>query len=218
MNSNLKRLAKKHLPSALVIVKGGASLAKHQISRRKIRRLISAQADLCVEVGAGNKKGRNGWTTIDVRSKCDIFWDLRKGLPFPDASLKKIYSSHFLEHLSFKEINQFLVECRRALIPGGVFSICVPNAKVWLEAYVYGKTLSVDEFLAYPPAYNQTTSIDYVNYVAYMDGEHKYMFDEDNLLYVLRTGGFKNVHLRQMDADLDLPERDIGSIYAEAEK
>jgi predicted SAM-dependent methyltransferase len=173
--------------------------------------------EICVEVGAGDKKGQNGWITIDITPNCDIFWDLRKGLPFPDGSVTKIYSSHFFEHLSFKESQEFLADCRRAMIPGGRFLICVPNARIYLEAYVSGKDLEPSTYLVYEPAHNHTTRIDYVNYTAYMNGEHKYMFDEENLIYILEMSGFKNAHLRQFDPLIDMHERDYESIYAEAE-
>jgi predicted SAM-dependent methyltransferase len=171
-----------------------------------------------VEVGSGDKRGQGGWLTIDITRNCDIFWDLRKGLPFPDDSVKKIYSSHFFEHLSFRETQKFLVECKRALAPGGKFLVCVPNARIYLEAYVKGVPLDSGQFFGYRPAFNHTTSIDCVNYVAYMDGEHKYMFDEENLLFVLTANGFKNARPRQFDPALDLAARDFESIYAEAEK
>ena len=51
-----------------------------------------------------------------------------------------------------------------------------------------------------------------------MDGHHKYMFDEENLLFLLKSKGFRNVHLREFDPDLDLEKRDFESIYAEANK
>jgi hypothetical protein len=54
--------------------------------------------------------------------------------------------------------------------------------------------------------------------MAYMDGHHKQMFDEDKLLFVLRSKGFKNVRLRPFDPSLDLEARDYESIYGEAEK
>jgi hypothetical protein len=44
------------------------------------------------------------------------------------------------------------------------------------------------------------------------------MFDEENLLYVLKSKAFRNAHLRSFDPSLDLKERDFESIYAEAEK
>ncbi len=51
-----------------------------------------------------------------------------------------------------------------------------------------------------------------------MDGRHKYMFDEENLIHILTSKGFKNVHQRKFDPDIDLKERDFESIYAEATK
>jgi predicted SAM-dependent methyltransferase len=142
---------------------------------------------------------------------------MRKGLPFPDNSIAKIYSSHFFEHLSFKEIIKFLDECKRVLVPGGNFSICVPNAKVYIEAYLKSVPLDENTFFKYKPAYNNLSGMDYVNYIAYMDGEHKYMFDEENILCLLRSKNFTNVRLRRFDPNVDLIDRDAVSIYAEAE-
>ena len=191
---------------------------KHVISKKKISSALNREREIFLEVGAGDKKGSNGWITIDMTRNCDIFWDLRKGIPFPNESVSKIYSSHFFEHLTFKEGQIFLDECLRVLIPGGTFSICVPNARIYIEAYLNRSELDIDKFFGYKPAYNNTTRIDYVNYTAYMDGHHKYMFDEENLVYLLKAKGMKNVRLREFDPLLDLKVRDFESIYAIAEK
>lgn len=190
---------------------------KHATSRKKINSLLHGEKEIYLEVGAGNKKGSNGWITIDMTGTCDIFWDLRMGIPFPNESVSRIYSSHFLEHLTYKEGQKFLDECLRVLRPGGTFSICVPNARIYIDAYLNSK-LDEKTFFRYKPAYNNTTKIDYVNYTAYMDGHHKYMFDEDNLIYILEAKGMRNVRLRDFDLALDLKERDFESIYAIAEK
>ncbi len=190
--------------------------AKHVLSRRRAQRLLQVRQQICIEAGAGDRQGKNGWITMDVTKHCDIYWDLRRPLPFPDDRIAAIYSSHFLEHLSFREGQQFLDECLRVLIPGGWFSICVPNARIYVEAYLGVRSL--DSAQLYPRAFNHTTSIDYVNYMAYMDGLHKYMFDEDNLLHILVNRGFRNVHLRRFDPSLDTKMRDYESIYAEALK
>jgi hypothetical protein len=81
---------------------------------------------------------------------------------------------------------------------------------------VGGVTLDPSCF-GWKPAYNNTTRIDYVNYTAYMGGEHKYMFDEENLIHILTKASFKNVRLRVFDPGIDLQARDFESIYAEAE-
>jgi predicted SAM-dependent methyltransferase len=206
MKAILKRILK---PAYLVY--------KHAISKRRISSFLNKQQEIYLEIGSGDKKGSNGWITIDMTRNCDIYWDLRKGIPFPNESVSKIYSSHFFEHLTFKEGQTFLDECLRVLVPGGVFSICVPNARIYIEAYL-NSNLETDKFFGYKPAYNNTTKIDYINYTAYMDGHHKYMFDEENLVYILKGKGLKNVRIREFDPHLDLKERDFESIYAVAEK
>jgi len=212
--ARLKQFTKQMFPFAVPV----ASAVRHQFSKRKIQRLLRERSEISVEVGAGDKRGQGEWITVDLGRNCDIRWDLRRGLPFPDRTLQKIYSSHFFEHLSFSEAQTFLEECQRALIPGGKFLICVPNARIYIEAYVSGRSLDEGTYFQFAPAYNHTTRMDYVNYMAYMGGHHKYMFDEENLLHILRAKGFRNCRLRPFDPALDRRERDFESFYAEAEK
>lgn len=179
----------------------------------KIEKIIKTKKTIFLEIGAGNKKGKNSWLTVDMTMNCDIYWDLRKGIPFPDKSITKIYSSHFLEHLSYKEGQLFLDECLRVMVSGGEFSICVPNTALFIEKYL-NSTPNPEKLLKYPPAFNNTTKIDYLNYIAYMDEQHKYMFDQENLLYILKEKGFQGVTKRNLDSQLDLATRDSVSIYA----
>jgi predicted SAM-dependent methyltransferase len=111
-----------------------------------------------------------------------------------------------------------LSECLRVMVPDGKFSICVPNARIYLEAYFNDGAFDRTQFLQYEPAYNRTTRIDYVNYIAYMNEDHKYMFDKENLVHLLEQRGFRNVRLRAFDPSLDKKERELESIYAEGFK
>jgi predicted SAM-dependent methyltransferase len=70
--------------------------------------------------------------------------DLRKGIPFPDSSFDVVYHSHLLEHFSRQAASQFLKECHRVLISGGVLRAVVPDLE--RIALLYLKTL--DESLA----------------------------------------------------------------------
>ena len=111
---------------------------------------------------------------------------------------------------------KLLAECHRILKPHGIFSVCVPDASLYIKGYG-----SVEEFTpqnVYEPAFCINTRIDFVNYIAYMGGHHRYMFDRDNLLAILRKAGFKEVRARQFESAIDMVERDWESIYAEAEK
>lgn len=51
-----------------------------------------------------------------------------------------------------------------------------------------------------------------------MDGQHKYMFDQENLVNILTKVGFNNASIRDYDNTIDLSDRQEGSIYAIAYK
>ncbi len=145
--------------------------------------------------------------------ECDLYWDLRYGIPFADGSVDNVYSSHLFEHLPYPDGQKLLAEAMRVLKPGGSFSIVVPNARLYVEHYLGQRDLP-DDFFGWEPAFNGTTRIDALNYIAYMAGEHKYLFDQENLLHILSAAGFDRVAPREFDAETDLAERDYESLYA----
>ena len=219
MNEGVKNLLKRFLPSFAITY--GRSLShslRQTISLHQSRWLLEGKKEVFLEIGASTKRAGNEWITLGFSRNCDIFWDLKRGLPFPDKSMHKIYSSHVFEHFTYKQGQELFGECHRVLVSGGIFSICVPNARLYFEAYLNDSDLSEENCLGHRPGYNNTSKIDYVNYVAYMDGEHKYMFDEDNIVVILRNVGFRNVRIRAFDPDIDLEQRRFQSIYAEAVK
>ena len=170
-----------------------------------------------LDLGSGAKRGSNGWTTVDITG-ADISHDLRKKIPLPNNSVSEIYSSHLLEHIPFHQQRKFLQECRRILKPGGKLSISVPNARLYIQSYIEGR-----EFLSsksgFNPGKTKTGSlIDQINYIAYMGGHHKFMFDEQNLVKILRMNQFANVSLRSFDPLLDPSDRRHESLYAQAVK
>jgi predicted SAM-dependent methyltransferase len=187
-------------------------------NRKKIESLIQSPLPIKLELGAGENRGIPGWTYIDSNDQCDLDLDLAQPLPFPDDRVDIIYSSHLMEHFKYTDLLKFLAECLRILKPGGKFSAAVPNARIYLNAYYDPDKFNSEMFCRYKQAYHYNSKIDYVNYMAYMDGHHQYMFDEENLLEVLKKAGFSNVALRYFDKGLDLEFRDFQSIYVEAEK
>jgi SAM-dependent methyltransferase len=77
-------------------------------------------------------------------SRSIVLHDLRKPLPWADASASAIYSSHTLEHLSRDDGARLLCECSRVLAPGGVIRIVVPDLRVILSDYEKGSFPAVD--------------------------------------------------------------------------
>lgn len=204
----------------IMMIKGLIREFKHNLYRKwrtksKIASILNAKKEIKLEIGAGARKGKNGWVTLDINTKCDLCWDLRDGIPFPDNSISAIYSSHLFEHIPYHGILELLNECKRVLRDGGSFSICVPNARPYIEGYVkrdFTFWNSIPQF--YEPALTQNTPLDMVNYIAYMYDEHKYLFDEENLITILEASGFTDVKTRPFDKELDTPERDFESVYA----
>ncbi len=47
-----------------------------------------------------------------------------------------------------------------------------------------------------------------------MNGNHLYMFDNDNIIKILIKNKFRNVKLCKFDSKIDARERDYESIYA----
>jgi len=185
-----------------------------QLKTKLAIRHLKDKSIILLEIGAGNKKGTNGWTTLDTVMGADLQWDLRNGIPFPDSSIDKIYTSHTFEHIPFPSLQILIRECWRKLKPLGSLSVCVPNARFYIDAYLKGKPFRDQSTLWQPGICETGSAIDQLNYIAYMGGEHRYMFDEENLIRILRQNGFEQAELRSFDSTIDAPERDRDSIYA----
>lgn len=206
MKTSLKKVARVTLGFALSLQ-----------SKLKIKQAL--QKDLVLlEIGAGAKKGESGWTTLDINRKVDIFWDLRNGIPFPENSVDEIYTSHTFEHIPFESLKKLIRECHRALKPSGKLSICVPSARFYIEAYMNNKEFRSTKNFWKPGLCETGSRIDQLNYTVYMGGEHKYMFDNENLINILKLCGFNSAETRDFGHPLDLPGRDFESIYATGTK
>src|SRR5687768_10516401 len=84
-----------------------------------------------------------GWVNIDHQQLegVDRVLDVRKGLPFEQVSA--IFAEHFIEHLTLREAEAFLRECRRVLSPSGVLRMSTPNLDwVWVSHYRPPHTLT----------------------------------------------------------------------------
>ena len=178
---------------------------------------LAKQDVIKLELGSGAKKGTNGFTTVDIYG-ADIHRDLRLGIPLKNDTVSAIYSSHMLEHIPYQQLIPFLKECLRVLKTGGQISVCVPNARNYIDAYIDKRNFNLSDSFYQPAVVDTDSFIDQVNYIAYMAGEHCYMFDEENLVNTLRKAGFNSVFLRTFDESIDLKDRDFESIYAIATK
>jgi SAM-dependent methyltransferase len=182
-----------------------------------------------------------------------ICHDLRNGIPFGDCSVDVVYHSHFLEHLPRAAIEGFLAEVGRVLRPGGVQRIVVPDLEALVRSYL--ASLEASRRSAYARSehdrhigglYEQVVREEPVGTSrqprwrrlsesvlrggARNQGEnHRWMYDEMNLKYLLEAAGFRGIRSRDchssviegwsrtmLDVDTSGREYRKGSLYMEA--
>lgn len=123
-------------------------LDKEELERGEFpQEVLRGDGKLKLNVGSFTQMHHRGWTNIDAVNLAPFaqHWgfhymhrDVRQGLPFKTGEVDLIYSSHFLEHLTYDEGLAFLRECRRVVKPGGAMRIIVPDAAELISSYVRG--------------------------------------------------------------------------------
>jgi predicted SAM-dependent methyltransferase len=76
------------------------------------------------------------YVNIDNHTNADLKHDILKPLPFPNKSVDEILASHLLEHFSYTEVDIVLKDWYRALKPGGILHIRVPDMEQVCKDYI----------------------------------------------------------------------------------
>ena len=111
-----------------------------------------------------------------------IHHDLVAGIPLEGRVADYIFTSHFLEHLFWKDADYLLRECHRVLKPGGVLRISVPDLEYVVSLYAAGEKENMLR--------NYFFVDDDESYYA----RHKYMYDYAMLKEQLIQIGFAEVN------------------------
>ena len=147
-----------------------------------------------------------------------IVHDIRKRLPFDNASFDVVYHSHVLEHLDKSSGKQFISECCRILCDGGTVRIVVPDLELLIQRYIreltnvrnggtraaYDKSMSdlFDQMVSRIPSarakQNLLTRAIECLFVGstYSNGEcHQWMYDCWSLGQLLEAEGFSQIKI-----------------------
>jgi len=83
---------------------------------------------LKLEIGTGLNPQKEGWIHQDIRKLegIDLVCDAKK-LPYKDGELEDIFSSHVIEHFSWRIVEDVLVEWLRVLKKGGRLEMILPD-------------------------------------------------------------------------------------------
>jgi predicted SAM-dependent methyltransferase len=118
--------------------KGHEVVDKEELERGEIpESVLKGDGKVKWNFGCFTTQFYHGWINADVID-CTQFasphgyqfrhCDVRKGIPADTGSVDMIYSSHFLDHLTYQEGMAFLKEARRVIKPDGVMRIVLADA------------------------------------------------------------------------------------------
>ncbi|HEY0592024.1 MAG TPA: methyltransferase domain-containing protein [Thermoanaerobaculia bacterium] len=173
-----------------------------------------------LHLGSGGHR-LDGWINADLipGAETDLVLDIRSGLPFRSATLRWIHSEDVLEHLSQDDARTLIREAFRVLSPGGAMRLVTPDLRAIVE-HVY-LAAEQRQIRWCTREFGATTPCEDLNMHMRMDGEHRFLYDREQLEHLLRSEGFdvrivsfgRSSHRELRNLDL----RNFGlSLYAEA--
>jgi glycosyltransferase involved in cell wall biosynthesis/predicted SAM-dependent methyltransferase len=178
-----------------------------------------------------------GWTNCDIldlsayaaQNGYDFKrFDAAKEIPYPDGSVHLIIASHFLEHLTRIEGDNFLKEALRVLEPNGVIRITVPDLETITRAYFESRHGLVDQpfrnwFKDNEGVKNATDDAE--AFWNFLTSGHKTAYDRESLVSKMKAVGFlevKDMHANESrSSEIQSETKDMypdHSIYIEAVK
>lgn len=186
------------------------------IQRRRLKAIRQRTAPLLLHLGSGGEP-KAGWVNVDfVGDPVELAWNLARGIPFDDNSVDAIFHEHLLEHITLQQGAQLMDECFRALRPGGILRVGVPDAGELINSYL-GDGSYLEELHPHRP-----TRLVGVQELFYWH-RHVAMYDVETLALQFRAGGFGDPQKRKFgDSELERPpdtdRRRTETLYMEAEK
>ncbi|MCU1385982.1 MAG: hypothetical protein JWL71_4679 [Acidobacteria bacterium] len=160
--------------------------------RRRRLKQIAAMRHVLVNVACGPQI-LDGFLNVElVGPPPRVRWDCRTSVPVADEGAAGIRVEHFLEHIEPRQhLPAFLRDCRRALEPGGVLRVIVPDGERYLQAYC-APGLDALRAMAVPIPFpvDLPTRMDVINHVFHSWHEHRWAYDFETLAHRLRAAGF----------------------------
>ncbi len=97
--------------------------------------------DVKLDLGAGDLR-IPGFTPIDIKQGQRVY-----PLEYEDGSVDEIRASHVLEHFSFRDTVNVLKDWIRALVPGGLLRVAVPDFDYIIKGYQEGSEEPLEAYV-----------------------------------------------------------------------
>jgi len=131
---------------------------------------------------------------MEIATKREIkYCDASKRIPERNESVDLIYCSHMIEHLDYEETNNFFMECKRILKPGGIARFVVPDFDQLIDSY--NQNHDVDSFIHASCLVGKKpkTIIKKLQYLLQGHGWHHQMFTKNSFDKKIKFHGFSEV-------------------------
>jgi SAM-dependent methyltransferase len=111
-------------------------LIGHLIRGRRFQLTRAAVDRPYLNLGCGDN-ARPEFLNVDYawHRHVDVYWDVTRGLPFPDGKFSGAFTEHMLEHLPFENAHRVARDLWRVLRPGGRIRIVEPDGALYLKLY-----------------------------------------------------------------------------------
>jgi hypothetical protein len=140
-----------------------------------------------------------------------VYGDIIKGLPIESNSMKGVYCSHVLEHLSLEDLRTTLRNTVEILEVGGIFRCVLPDLEWCCEEYINLKKLGdenaantfMDNFTMLGKKSRPKNVLEKIRSL-YGNSEHLWMWDFHSLKKELEKVGFKEVRRANFNDSSDV--------------
>ena len=169
-------------------------------------------------MGHGSVNTKNGAIVLN--------FNMLDELPL-SGCIDTIYSSHFIEHLSFQDAATFLKRCHKYMKKGGTIRLAFPDLELWINKYIQG---DMNFFRKYKSLYLQGTGAETKGeiFIGQIHGwDHKWCYDYESMKHILSAAGFSGISRKKAfsssipDIRKIEPDREgrlMESCYVEAKK
>jgi predicted SAM-dependent methyltransferase len=181
----------------------------HLLRRRALDRYIASTPAPKLQIGSGPVR-LAGWLNSDLISG-DLYLDLSRPLPLPDASFAYVFGEHVIEHLPERAGAELLAELHRILRPGGVLRLTTPDLRKIIAIYEdRNPVISRDDYARFLDAETgkrHERACQIFNDYTRLWG-HRWIYDEEDLAARLREAGFDRVERHEPgDSDHEALQR-----------
>lgn len=159
-----------------------------------------------------------------------IHFDMNQDFPINPTSIKYIYASHFIEHLTFEQGINFTKNSYKVMKKGGKIRLTCPDLETWTKKYYKKDNDFFDKYYNTNKEFNRLPELKTRGeiFMSQLHGwGHKWGYDFESLKDILERAGFSNIEKKQV-LDSSLPDikkleptvgmRALETVFVEAEK